>query len=118
MFLHKLDSVINKQVINNYRFGLQNDDINTKDDITRFDGTSQPSCQQHLPVLLFAKSVGYTDKPWTDYTITVLDRYPLPNMMDLSANMEGCTSKINLVKAFHQVPIAPEDWQKTALWIV
>jgi hypothetical protein len=38
MFLHKLDSVINKQVINNNRFGLQNDDINTKDDITRFDG--------------------------------------------------------------------------------
>jgi hypothetical protein len=37
-------------------------------------------------------------------TITVLDRYPLPNMMDLSANMEGCTvfSKIDLVKAFHR----------------
>jgi hypothetical protein len=41
MFLHKLDFVINKQVINNYRFGLQNDDIYTKDDITRFDGTHQ-----------------------------------------------------------------------------
>jgi hypothetical protein len=39
MFLHKLDSFINKQVINNYRFGQLNDDINTKDDITRFDGT-------------------------------------------------------------------------------
>jgi hypothetical protein len=50
-------------------------------------------------------------------TITVPDRYPLPNMMDLSANMEGCTifSKIDLVKAFHQVPIAPEDRQKTAV---
>jgi hypothetical protein len=37
-------------------------------------------------------------------------------MMDLSANMEGCTifSKIDKVKAFHQVPIAPEDCQKTA----
>jgi hypothetical protein len=39
MFLHKLDSFINKQGINNHRFVLRNDDINTKDDITRFDGT-------------------------------------------------------------------------------
>jgi cleavage and polyadenylation specificity factor subunit 1 len=38
-------------------------------------------------------------------------------MMDLSAKMEGCNvfSKIDLVKAFHQVPIAPEDCQKTAV---
>jgi Reverse transcriptase (RNA-dependent DNA polymerase) len=50
-------------------------------------------------------------------TITVPDRYPLPNLMDLSTNMDGCTvfSKIDLVKAFHQVPIAPEDRQKTAV---
>jgi hypothetical protein len=38
VFLHKLDSVINKQVISNYKLGLRYDDINTKDDITRFDG--------------------------------------------------------------------------------
>jgi hypothetical protein len=38
-------------------------------------------------------------------------------MMDLSANMDGCTvfSKIDLVKAFHQAPIAREDRQKTAV---
>jgi RNase H-like domain found in reverse transcriptase/Reverse transcriptase (RNA-dependent DNA polymerase) len=32
-------------------------------------------------------------------------------------NMDGCTvfSKIDLVKAFHQVPIAPEDRKKTAV---
>jgi hypothetical protein len=60
-------------------------------------------------------------RPCGDYrclnTITVLDRYPLPNMMDLSANMDGCTifSNIDLVKAFHQVPTTPEDRQKTAV---
>jgi Reverse transcriptase (RNA-dependent DNA polymerase)/RNase H-like domain found in reverse transcriptase len=60
-------------------------------------------------------------RPCGDYrrlnTITVPDRYPLPNLMDLSANMDGCTvfSKIDLVKAFHQVPIAPEDRKKTAV---
>jgi hypothetical protein len=58
-------------------------------------------------------------RPCGDYrrlnTITVPDRYPLPNIMDLSANMDGCTvfSKIDLVKAFHQV--ATEDRQKTAV---
>jgi hypothetical protein len=42
-------------------------------------------------------------RPFGDYrrlnTITVPDRYPLPNMLDLSANMDKCTvfSKINLV---------------------
>jgi hypothetical protein len=60
-------------------------------------------------------------RPCADYrrlnTITVPDRYPLPNMMDLSANMEGWTifNKIDLVKAFHHVPIVPEDRQKTAV---
>jgi cleavage and polyadenylation specificity factor subunit 1 len=41
----------------------------------------------------------------------------MPNMKDLPTNMEGCTifKKIDLVKAFHQVPIAPEDRQKTAV---
>jgi hypothetical protein len=54
------------------------------------------------------------DYRWLN-TISVADRYPLRNMMDLSANIEGCTifSKIDLVKAFHQVPIAPEDRKKT-----
>jgi Reverse transcriptase (RNA-dependent DNA polymerase) len=60
-------------------------------------------------------------RPCGDYrclnTITFPDRYPLPNLMDLYANMDGCTvfSKIDLVKAFHQVPIAPEDRKKTAV---
>jgi hypothetical protein len=60
-------------------------------------------------------------RPCDDYrrlnTITVPDRYPLPNMLDLSANMDGYTvfSKSDRVKASHQVPIAPEDGQKTAV---
>jgi hypothetical protein len=49
------------------------------------------------------------DYRWLN-TITVHDRYPLPNMMDLSTNMEGCTifTKIDLVKAFQQEPIKIE----------
>jgi hypothetical protein len=52
-------------------------------------------------------------------TITVPNSYPLPNLMDLSTNKDGCAvfSKIDLVNAFHQVPIAPKDRQKTAVII-
>jgi hypothetical protein len=43
--------------------------------------------------------------------------YPLPNMQSLNDRIAGCTvfSKIDFVKAYHQIPIAEEDIQKTAL---
>jgi hypothetical protein len=46
--------------------------------------------------------------------VTIPDRYPLPNMQSLNDRMAGCTvfSKIDLVKAYHQIPIAEEDIQK------
>ncbi len=51
-------------------------------------------------------------RPCGDYrrlnAVTVPDRYPLPNMQSLNDRMAGCTvfSKIDLVKAYHQIPIA------------
>jgi Reverse transcriptase (RNA-dependent DNA polymerase) len=49
--------------------------------------------------------------------ITEPDRYPLPNMGDLSARLEGCKyfSKIDLRKGYLQVPVAAEDIPKTAV---
>jgi hypothetical protein len=49
--------------------------------------------------------------------VTILDRYPVPNMQSINDRMAGCTvfSKIDLVKAYHQIPIAEEDIQKTAI---
>jgi hypothetical protein len=46
--------------------------------------------------------------------VTIPDRYPLPNMPSLNDRMAGCTvfSKIDLVKAYHQIPIAEEDIKK------
>ncbi len=49
--------------------------------------------------------------------VTTPDKYPLPNMQDLSNGLHGCTifSKIDLVKGYHQIPVATEDIPKTAI---
>jgi hypothetical protein len=60
-------------------------------------------------------------RPCGDYrrlnAVTIPDRYPLPNMQSLNDRMAGCTvfSKIDLVQAYHQIPIAEEDIKKTAI---
>jgi hypothetical protein len=60
-------------------------------------------------------------RPCGDYcrlnAVKILDRYPLPNMQSLNDRMAWCTvfSMIDLVKAYHQIPIAEEDIQKTAI---
>jgi hypothetical protein len=49
--------------------------------------------------------------------VTTPDKYPLPNMQDLSSGLHGCTvfSKIDLVKGYHQIPVAVDDIPKTAI---
>jgi hypothetical protein len=49
--------------------------------------------------------------------VTTPNKYPLPNMQDLSNSLHGCTvfSKIGLVKGYHQIPVATKDIPKTAI---
>ncbi len=49
--------------------------------------------------------------------VTEADMYPLPNKLDFSDTITGCTvfSKIDLWKGYWQVPVRPEDRQKTAV---
>lgn len=46
-----------------------------------------------------------------------MDRYPVPNIQEFSSQLHGSNifSRIDLVKAFHQIPVHPSDIPKTAL---
>nr|VZI18519.1 unnamed protein product [Spirometra erinaceieuropaei] len=60
-------------------------------------------------------------RPCGDYralnNITMPDRYPVPHLQDFASALCGKTvfSKISVVQAFHQIPIAAEDIPKAAV---
>ena len=49
--------------------------------------------------------------------VTATDRYPVPHLQDFFAALEGTTIflHIDLVRAYHQIPVALEDVPKTSI---
>ncbi|XP_029644577.1 uncharacterized protein LOC115218783 [Octopus sinensis] len=65
---------------------------------------------------------GDTDfRPVGDYrrlnSVTIPDKYPIRILNDFSANLHGCTifSKVDLIRAYHQIPVNSDDIPKTAI---
>ena len=84
-------------------------------------GVYRPSSSNWASPLHMVRKPDGTWRQCGDYralnAVTVHDRYPLHYLQDFSMVLVGNSifSKINLQKAFHQVPIHPDDIPKAAI---
>lgn len=85
------------------------------------NGTARPSKSPWASPLHLAPKKESGWRPCGDYRMlnakTIPDRYPVRNIHDFTHNISGCQifSKIDLVKAFNQIPVHTEDIAKTAI---
>ncbi|GFU91792.1 hypothetical protein TNCV_3191791 [Trichonephila clavipes] len=81
----------------------------------------RPSKSQWASPLHLVNKKDGTLRPYGDYrqlnAQTIPDRYPIPRIEDFNYTLKDkkIFSKIDLVKAYYQIPIAEEDKEKTAI---
>lgn len=84
-------------------------------------GIARRSKSNYASPLVMVKRPGKLPRPCGDYSAlnkqTVDDAYSVRHIQDVNLEVYGCKyfSKIDFVKAFNQIPVAPEDIHKTAV---
>ncbi|GBN70242.1 Transposon Ty3-I Gag-Pol polyprotein [Araneus ventricosus] len=85
-------------------------------------GHLRPSKSNYASPLHMVPKKGTLDwRPVGDYRAlnsqTTKDKYPIPCIADFTAELHGSKlfSRIDLIKAYHPIPIHPEDIHKTAI---
>ena len=84
-------------------------------------GIIRPSSSNWSSALHIVPKKNGDIRPCGDYRAlnsqTLMDRYPIPNIQEFTSQLNGCKffSKIDLVKAFHQIPVNAADIPKTAV---